>query len=205
MSGSGNTRYDPKPILPGYTEIIGFPSASMRLTADFDATNYNLIHSNSVVASGNLNRQDVITVTPEGTSSLYQSHSLLITADRNVSGASFADSNGLCAAPFLPTNLLKTKYITNARADYVAFASKTAGTIDVYDSTQTIGVDTPIETLTLTRTGANSNAPYKVRRGGTTPAGYRFVATVPVAAWYHPNEQAGSAERDETILYGTND
>ena len=205
MSGSGNTRYDPKPILPGYTEIIGFPSASMRLTADFDATNYNLIHSNSVVASGNLNRQDVITVTPEGTSSLYQSHSLLITADRNVSGASFADSNGLCAAPFLPTNLLKTKYITNARADYVAFASKTAGTIDVYDSTQTIGVDTPIETLTLTRTGANANAPYKVRRGGTTPAGYRFVATVPVAAWYHPNEQAGSAERDETILYGTND
>lgn len=205
MSGSGNTRNDPKPIMPGHTEIIGYPSNSMRITTDIDSTNYNLVHSNSVTASGNLDKQDVIQINPEGaTTSLYRSDSLLILADQKISGASFADSNGLCASPFLPTNLMKHRYVVNADSDYVAFASKEAGTIDVFDETQDIDVDTPIETLTLTRTGADPSAPYKVRRG-VTGAGYRFVATVPVAAWYHPETDTGAAANDETILYGTND
>ncbi len=205
MSGSGSTRYDPKPILPGYNQIIGFPSNSMRLTADLDATNYNALHSSSVATSGNLNKQDVIQINPEGgTTTLYRSESLLISADRKISGASFADSNGLCAAPFLPTNFMKTKYVINASSDYVAFASTQAGTIDVYTAAQTIGVDPPSQTITLTRAGANTNAPYKARLG-VTAAGTRFVSTVPAAAWYHPNVQAGSAQNDETILYGTDD
>jgi len=81
----------------------------------------------------------------------------------------------------------------------VAFASKEAGTIAVLDSS-----DTFIETLTLTRSGGNSNAPYKTRRA-TTPAGYRFISTVPIAGWYQPNNDSYSADSDETILYGTDE
>jgi len=188
---------DPKPLLPGYTEIIGFPSNSMRLTADKDATNYSFIHGNSTSNSGSLNKSNVIQINPQGTGSLYQSFALILSADKNIAGASFADSNGYCAAPFLPTNLMKKKYMVNVSSDYVAFASKEAGTIQVLDSS-----DTVIETLTLTRSGANPNAPYNVRRA-VTPAGYRFISTVPVAAWYQPNTNTGAADEDETILYGT--
>ena len=91
------------------------------------------------------------------------------------------------------------KYAINVNADYVAFASKSPGTIQVLDSS-----DTLIQTLTLTRTGANSSAPYAARRAASN-AGYRFISTVPVAAWYQPSTDTGAGEDDETILYGTND
>ena len=204
MSGSGTTRYDPKPIMPGYTEMIGFPSASMRLTTMTDSTSYQLYHSDSTLSSGTLDKQNVKTISPQGTSSLYQSESLLIKSNQKISGASFADSNGLCASPFLPTNLMKTRYIINVDASYVAFASKQAGTIDVYAPADTIGVSTPVQTLTLSNSGGDSQAPFKARLG-TTTSGYRFVSSVPMAAWYHPSVDDGSAKNDETILIGTND
>ena len=196
-SGSGTIVADPKPLLPSFTEIIGFPSNSMRITTDSDGTNYSLIHANSAVASNNLDKTEVIQVNANGGSgAYYQGNSLIISADNNISGASFADSNGYCASPFVPTNIMKKKFIVNVNSDYVAFASKQAGTIEVRDSS-----DTLIQTLTLTRSGANPNAPYKARRG-TTTAGYRFTATVPVAGWYQPNSDTGGADEDETILYG---
>jgi hypothetical protein len=202
VSGDGVSNItDPKPLLPSSNEIIGFPSSSMRITTNFDSTNYSLIHSNSVATSGNLSKISSIQINPQGTSSLYQGDSLIISADRNISGASYADTNGNCAAPFLPTNLMKTKYMINTASDWVAFSSKQAGTIDVYSPTQTIGVSTPVQ-IQLSRTGVNPNAPYSARLG-TTAEGYRFVATVPVAGWYQPNNDGGSADEDETILYGS--
>ena len=206
ISTNTTTTYrDAKPLIPSHTEIIGFPSNSMRITANVDSTNYNFIHSNSTIGSGSISKQDVVQVNPQGgTTSLYQSESLIISADQKISGSSFADSNGGAASPFQATNLMKTKFVINNSANWVAFASKLSGTIDVYSPAQTIGVSTPVQTLTLARSGANSNAPYKVRVG-TTTAGYRFVSTVPAAAWYEPNNATGSGNRDETILYGTDD
>ncbi len=201
----GSRLVDPKPLLPSHTELIGFPSNSMRLTADLDGTNYNIIHSNSTTASGSLNKADVIQINPQGgPTALFQSESLLISSDKKTSGASFADSNGNKASPFLPTNQLKKRYAINNSADFVAFASKAAGTIDVYSPGQTIGVDPPVQTLTLTNSGGGANAPYKARVG-TTPTGYRFISTVPMAGWYQPDNDTGSADQDETILYGTDE
>ncbi len=194
---SGGGFADPKPLIPASLEIIGIPSTSMRLTANFNGTNFSYLHSNSVIGSNSLNRQDSITLNPQGTSSQYQSRSLLISADKEISGASFADSNGYCAAPFLPTNLMKTRYAINVQSDWVAFASKTAGTIEVLDSS-----DTVLQTLTLIRSGGNSSAPFVARRT-VSDAGTRFVSTVPVAAWYQPRTTNGASNEDETILYGT--
>lgn len=202
--GSGNDLVDPKPLMPSFTKIIGFPSGSMRLTTELDGTNYSYLHSNSNSNSGSLGAADVITLNAQGTSSLYRSESLVISADKGISGASFADSNGSCAAPFLPTNLLRSRYAINVSSDYVAFASLAAGSIDVYTAGQDIGVDPPSQTLTLTQSGGDSNAPFVVRMGAAA-AGTRYVATTPVAAWYHPDTDTGAADNDETILYGTNE
>ena len=86
--------------------------------------------------------------------------------------------------------------------DYIAFASLTGGTIDLLDAS-----DTVITTLTLTRSGANINSPFRARydevaNGGKIPAGTRAVATTPVAAWYQPGTGVGAGNDDETVLYG---
>lgn len=204
-SGSGTTIVDPKPLLPSALEIIGVPSQEAQLTVDLDSTNYIFKHSNSVVGSGSLNKSGVFEFTPQGTSSQFQSEALLISADRNIAASAYRDSNGNCATPFLPTNLMKTRYAINNSADWVAFTSKEPGTIDVYSPGQTIGVSTPVATLTLSRSGADPNAPYKAYTTTQTGSGYRFVSTVPMAAWYQPNNDNGSADQDESILYGTDE
>ena len=194
---ASDSTIDPKPLLPSSTEIIGFPSSSMTLNSFLDSTNYLARHSNSSQTSGALNKSSAIVINPQGISSEYQSESLLLSADKKISGASYADSAGICSAPFLPTNLMKKKYIINVSASYVAFASKSAGTIDIMNAAgATVG------SLTLTRSGADSNAPYKARTT-TANAGYRYISNVPMAGWYQPNTDTGASANDETILYGT--
>lgn len=196
-SGSGSY-VDPKPLLPSAKKIIGFPSRSMRLTAIQDNTNYTAVHSNSVTSIDSLNKPEVIRIDPEGSDvTLYRSDSLLITADKEVSGASYADLNGYAASVFLPTPLMKKTYGLNADADYVAFASLKPGLIKVLDSNDQI-----IAIGSLNRSGVLLNSPYKARFENL-PAGTRFFSTVPMAAWYQPSGYTGSMRYDETILYGT--
>ena len=199
LSTGGGQVHDPKPLVPGFQEIIGFPSSSMRLTTITDNTNYIGIHSNSTFTSGSLNKSNVIQINPQGGSSLYQGDSLLISADKRISGASFADSNGLCAGAFISTNLMKRKHVLPTNSDYIAFASKSSGTIQVLNAAGTL-----VTTLTLSRSGANPAAPYRVRMGNPL-SGYRFIATTAVGAWYQPNNSSGAGDEDETLLYGTND
>ncbi|MDA8793187.1 fibronectin type III domain-containing protein [Bacteriovoracaceae bacterium] len=196
-SGSGGIIVDPKPILPGHTELIGIPSREGRLTVLEDGTNYTILHSDSTTSNGSLNRNQYKYFAPQGTIGLFQEESVLITADKKISASSFADSNGYCATSFLPTNLMKHNYVINVASSYVAFASLEAGTIDVINN-----IGTVVETLTLARSGSDPNAPYKARRDTSSNAGYRFISTVPAAAFYHPSTDTGAAVNDETVLYG---
>ena len=148
--------------------------------------------------TGSLNAAGVVVITPQvPPTDDYEAASLLISADRPVAGMSFADSDGSCSAPFLPTNLMKRRYIVPTSVDYVAFASKQAGTIQIFDETQAL-----VATLTLARTGAATNAPYKAYTT-TGEVGYTYVSTVPMAAWYQPNNNTNAGNDDETIMYGT--
>lgn len=199
MSTGGGALHDPKPLIPSFIEIIGFPSSSMRLTTTQDNTNYIALHSNSTFASGSLNRSNDIRINPQGTSSLFRGESLLITADKSISGASFADSNGLCAGAFIATNLMTRKHIIPTNSDYIAFASKSAGSIQVLNPAGAV-----VTTLNLSRSGANTGAPYRVRMANPL-SGYRFISTVAVGAWYQPNNFTGAGDEDETLLYGTNE
>ena len=65
-------------------------------------------------------------------------------------------------------------------------------------------MDNVIQILTLTRSGADPNAPYRARRGATV-AGTRFLSTAPMAGWYQPNSDTGGADQDETVLFGWSD
>ena len=56
----------------------------MTLTADIDATNYTYVHSNSRFGINSLNNEDAINILPQGTSSLFQSESLVISGDRKI-------------------------------------------------------------------------------------------------------------------------
>ena len=201
-NSTGNHLVDPKPLLPSHTEIIGFPSSTLRLTVDNNGTYYNYVHSGSVTGTGTLNRNAVAQIKPTGTSSLYRSDSLIVQGSDRLSGASYADSNGLCAAVFLPTNLMKHKYVVNVASSYVAFASKEAGTISVYNPDQTIGVDTPAQTVNIEPSAAGTGLPSKAYFTNIA-AGVRFIADVPMAGWYHPSGDIGSAANDETVLYGS--
>lgn len=196
---SANRIEDPKPLLPSAKELIGVPSRSIRITSDLDATNYFAQYGDDTINSGNLDKTDSIRLNGLGTGSQFQEHSLLISSDRKISVASFADSNGNCASPFLPTSLMRKNYVINNSADWVAFSSKEPGVIEVRNA-----ADDVIQTLNLTKGGSHPNSPYKARLANA-PAGRRFFSSVPVAAWYQPNNDTGSSDQDETILYGTND
>jgi len=195
-----NGQIDPKPLLPSANEIIGIPSTRMILTTTADGTNYSYIHSDSTSVTSSLNKVSEPLITARGISSLFQSESLLISADQKISGASYADSNGSCAAPFLPTNLMRTKYMINVNSDYVAFAGKESGTIRVFDDN---GIER-FPSLILTRSGGGPNAPFRARRASTN-AGWYFLSDVPVAGWYQPRVNVNAVADDETILFGTND
>ncbi len=197
-SGSGSF-VDPKPLLPSSKKIIGFPSRSMRLTSFFDGTNYTAVHSNDISISSALNKADSIRINPEGSiTSLYQSDSLLVTADKKVSGASYADSNGYSASVFLPVSKMKKTYALNADAEYLAFASTKPGVIRVLDPNNDV-----IAIGTLNKAGSMPGSPYKTRFGNL-PAGTRIFSTVPMAGWYQPSGYLASMRHDETVLYGTN-
>ncbi len=193
---TSNGPVDQKALLPASSQIIGFPSSSMRLTSTADANNYTAIHSDSVNLSNTADRTSVSTITPQGTTSLYQSESLVISANDPITGFSYADSNGAAAAPFMPTSLMKNRYAVNVATEWIAFASLEAGTIDIIDATGAV-----TSTLTLSRSGADTNAPYRVRTTGQV-AGTRYTATVPVAAWYEPSTNTAAGNDDETIMFG---
>jgi hypothetical protein len=188
---------DPKPILPDSKKIIGFPSTRMILTTSLNGTNYTAIHSDSTSVNNNISTGSSVQINSRGNANLFAGESLVIQGDQIISGASFADSNGGCAAPFLPTSYMKNAYAINARSDYVAFTSLLPGVIRTYDSS-----DSLISVVALSRAGNNLNAPYRARFSNQS-AGTRYISSVPMAGWYQPNEYDGAMSSDETILYGT--
>ncbi len=195
-SSNNNTGIsDPKPLLPAATDIIGFPSSSLKMGSILDANTYNGYHSNSVTISGTANAGTEETISPEGTSSLYQGESLRIIASTEVVGNSHADSNGNCSAPFVPVTMMKKRFAINVNAEFVAFASIEPGTITV---TTPAG---STSTLTLVKTGVEPNAPYKARLG-TTTAGHRFESNIKFQAWYEPSTDTNASDNDETVMFG---
>lgn len=187
--------YDPKPLLPSSKDIIGFPSKSAQLGSLTSSNNVNYTHSNDNSGSVTLTAGALTQINPQGTSSQYQSNALRLRADDAIIANSVADSDGYCAAPFVPVSLFKTKFAINVSSDYVAFASDRPVTI-----TATFPDDTTA-TITLTRSGSDSKAPYYARVSNY-PAGTVFVGDDVYQAWYEPDTSTNAGDDDETVLFG---
>lgn len=188
---------DPRPLLPASTSLLGVPSRSVKASTTITANNYNGYFSDSSTTSGTVNLGSTKTINPPSTPGTYQEPSLRIIADTPLVANSYADANGNCAAPFVPTSMLKYRFAINVAAKWVALASTEPGTVDM------IAPGGGTTTITLSQSGAGgANFPYKARVTNKS-AGHRFVSTnVRFQVWYEPTNDTGGSRRDETIMFG---
>jgi len=194
-ANSGGTAYiDPKPLLPSSTDIIGFPSNSAKVSSGMNSNPITMIRTNSAVSSSTLSSS--ATYTTYGTGSLYTGDAMRIISTDPIVANSYADANGGCSAPFLPVSMVKKRYGLNVESEWAAFSSDRPVTITVTKP------DLTTSTLTLTKSGAHADAPYKAYLSTDYPAGTLFESTDPFAAWYEPKNDTNAGDNDETIMFG---
>jgi len=186
--------YDPKPLLPPSTDIVGFPSSSAQLSSLTNSNSVTTYHSGGSSATITVNSGTLTQVNPQGTSSQYSSQTLRLRASEDLIANSVADSDGYCAAPFAPVSMMKSKFAINVSSDYVAFASDRAVTI-----TATFP-DTTTATISLTRSGSDKSPYYA--KVTNYPAGTVFEGDNPYQAWYEPDTSTNAGDDDETIMFG---
>ncbi len=197
-TNSNNQIQDPRPILPNSTDIIGIPSRSGYVSASTNGTVLDGVHSNDVVFSHTFtNLANLFKVSPEGTGDRYKALSVRIKSDKPIQAVSTADADGYGSAPFLPRAKMKNTYALNVETEWLALASISAGSVEVTkpNGTKVQG--------TLTRSGSNEDAPYKLRMTNL-PAGSIIKVSVKAAAWYEPKNDNFGANNDETLLFGFN-
>lgn len=187
--------YDPQPLLPVSTDIVGFPSSKAKVTSGTDANSYSFFHTNGNSSSGSLNASTTLSVNPQGTSSLYQSSALRIKTNEPISANSNADSDGYCQAPFVPISMLKKRFGLNADSEWIALASDRPVTVTL------VKPDTTTIDVTLTRTGTGKS-PYKAYISTDYPAGTILEGTDKFQAWFQPYTSNYSGGDDETIMFG---
>jgi len=191
--------FDPVPILPASTDIIGIPSKTAKISSGTSSNNYTAEHSDGVTTTGALTAGSILTISERtvglGTG-LYKGAALRIRSDEPIMAISNADSDGYCQAPFVPVSMLKKNFGINQATEWVAFASDRAVTITVTKP------DLSTETITLTQTGGGTKTPYKAYSSTSYPEGTLFSGSDVFQAWYQPTTSTYSGGEDETIMFG---
>ncbi len=196
-TNSGNRNYNPRPLLPASHDIIGFPSQSAFLSSVNSSNSFTATHSNDMIESSTLISGTDYEVLAQGSPTKFQCEAVRVIASSNIVAFSQDDGDGFSATPFIPVNLMKTRYAINVSASYVAFTSvEPADVLITY-------ADGSQSTLTLTRSGSDSKAPY-FGRVTLQGEGTIYSSTTPFAAWYESNVDRSSATNDETVLFGAN-
>jgi hypothetical protein len=196
VGGGGTNVVDPKPLLPPAKDLLGVPSNSAQLTTLSDGTNFNIYHSNTTIVSNSIDTGNSFTINRTGTNSYYQPNATRVIGNRKMIANSYADSNGNCAAPYIPSTMQRRKYATNVLTEWVAFVSTKPAVITIYPP------GGGSSTLTLTRTGTDPSSPYKGYLAADQLAGTRFESGDRFAAWYEPKNDTNAANDDETIMFG---
>ncbi|MDP7319212.1 MAG: fibronectin type III domain-containing protein [Bacteriovoracaceae bacterium] len=192
---AGGNIYDPQPLLPISTDILGFPSSTAKVTSGSNNNNYNLYHSNNVSSTGAMNATNTLSLSPQGTSSLYRSESLRIISEGPITANSNADSNGYCQAPFVPISMLKKRFGLNSTSNWLAFASDRPVNLTLTKP------DGTTSQLSLSRNGTGKT-PYKAYMGTDYPAGTIIEGDEKFQVWYQPYTTVYSGGEDETIMFG---
>lgn len=194
-ANQGGNYYDPRPLIPSSTDVIGFPSNSANFSSGTSGNAFSFITSDGSTGSGTLTAGTTYN-TNQDAASLYSGNALRFMSTDPITGISTADSNGLCAAPFMPVAMFKTKYGINTDSDWIAFASDRPVTV-----TQTLPNGTT-STFALTRTGSGANRPYRYYISANQLAGTLYEGDDKFQMWYEPESTAGGAIEDETVMFG---
>jgi len=187
--------YDPQPLLPISTDILGFPSTTAKITSGLDNNSYTYFHSNGVSNTGTLNATTPTSLGPQGTSSLYASKSLRLISTTPIVANSNADSDGYCQAPFVPVSMLKKRFGLNVGSNWIALASDRAATVTLTKP------DLTTTEVTLTRTGSGKT-PFSAYISTDYPEGTILESEEKFQAWYQPYTSTYSGGEDETIMFG---
>ena len=187
--------YDPQPLLPVSTDLLGFPSSKAMVTSGTDNNNYSFYHTGGASTNGTLSAATTLAVSPSGTSSLYQPDALRIKSGEAISANSNADGDGYCQAPFVPVSMLKKRFGLNVGSNWIALASDRPVTVTLTKP------DLSIVNVVLTRTGSGKS-PYKAYIPTDYPEGTILEGTDKFQAWYQPYTTTYSGGEDETIMFG---
>jgi len=207
---SGTNYQDPKPVLPVATDLIGVPSRTGKTTS---GTNGNAI---TIYSSGvsSVNRTLSAGVTNDysatGTAGYYQDDAIRIIATDPIAANSYADNNGNCMAPLVPTAMMKKRFALNVTSEWVSFASDKPVTINVTNPDGTPHATVPTVTLSRRTTFAPNTdednlSPYKGYIATDLAAGVHFESTERFQTWYEPKNDTYGANDDETIMFGWDD
>ncbi|MFT6630159.1 MAG: hypothetical protein ACJAS4_000093 [Bacteriovoracaceae bacterium] len=192
---AGELIYDPQPLLPVSTDILGFPSSKAMVTSGTDNNSYSFYHSGGNSTNGTLSAATTLPVSPSGTSSSYQSDALRIKSVEAISANSNADGDGYCQAPFVPVSMLKKRFGLNVGSEWIALASDRPVTVTLTKP------DLSTVNVVLTRTGSGKS-PYKAYIATDFPEGTILEGTDKFQAWYQPYTTTYSGGDDETIMFG---
>ena len=199
IAGTGTDHVDPKPLLPTSTDIIGFPSTKGNITTAASSNNVTIYNSESATQTRTLTAGSTYGHSVSGNRNLYNTQATRIVSDSGISmiGNSTADSNGYCAAPYVPTALMKNSFGINTNSDFVAFTSLAPAVITITD-----GSDGSTSSITLTRTTDEDDVPYRAYLSSNIASGTVFESSDKFQAWYQPNNNSASGDEDETVLFG---
>ena len=201
FGNQSSTYYDPVPILPASTDIIGIPSKTAKISSGTSSNAYIAEHSDATSAMGSLTAGVVLSISERSVglgTGLFKGAALRIRADEPIMAVSNADSDGYCQAPFVPVSMLKKRFGLNTASQFVAFASDRPVTVTITKP------DLTTTTVTLTRTGSGAKTPYKAYLSTSYPEGTLFEGDDVFQSWYQPATTTYSAGEDETIMFGWN-
>lgn len=198
-TGNSGLVADPKPVMPASTDLIGIPSRSVKFTTLSSTADVDYLHGDDNTGMMTVTDGGTKSITGrakfDGTNSQYRAQPLRLRSSEPIVGNSNADSDGYCSSPFVPTVIMKKRFAVNVEAQYVAFAS-------LYDATITVTYpDGTTDTVALTRTGANPDAPYSAYFTNI-PEGTLFQSDKRLQGWYEPNVYDHASRDDETLLIG---
>lgn len=201
-NGNGTQYVDPKPFLPSSNDLIGIPSRSAKVSSGSAGNSYSLYHSDGVNQSRTANAGTTDTFNSRGTRTTFQDDAVRLRADQPIVANSYADANGSCSAPLVPSSFQKKRFALNVQAEWVAFASTNELTITIYEPNAAgTGFEAPV-TVNMTRTGANNNTPTKGYEARNYRAGTIIEGTQPFQAYYEPLNDTNAADNDETVMFG---
>lgn len=183
---TSNGSVDQTVLMPASNRMVGVPSNSARVYPTEPLTTWGAYRSDGSPFGGGGHEDTTKIGTIDGTGSQYTGDAVYVECSKPMTAASFADSDGGKAAPFLPVGLMRTRFGLPVIAERTVFVG-----IEPFTITTSNG-------NTYTSVGSQACQRVYINAAADRAAGTLFTSSAPVGAWSEPDIQ----DQDEYILFG---